>query len=529
MWISCFAARPNHFRIWSLACQYCSPSEFWAWWCFYEREHRFAGMLLPFLIVTVLSVVYVPLALLFKPYFSWWVILVPLFLVAIIYVVLMYLKDAQTVAPGWAAFLGLLRSTVYAILAFVFLLPGCQTYKNDEFPSKVIFLFDVSGSIRQIDDLPEVGQDPATLPARQDKVIDLLTGRAALVQKVLEKSPITAYRFGTVADEVDKVDLDKGQVWTAAQWAAWLKPDKKRLPIDPKRPEEEQLKERGRLSDLIDSLTEGTNVGGSALQIAKAESASFVQAIVIFSDGQSNVGGDEATKEFLARVNNQRRPINVFTVGVGEYRQPASIRIDDLQTPEVVRPDDKFPVRVPVVGSGLEDEDFEVAVELTRVEDGLGRPVTAERRYTLDTKKGKFKGGGDHPNDTVEFEIDLQELKGLKSLADKNGRPGRDLASRGARAPQPCANRLPRPNTSAIRPRASWCKRKNSASCSLPAVRAEIISSCARCFIAKSTKSAWRCRSCCKPAMKITSIRTLKRNACSAAFPIRSVPPKKST
>ncbi len=386
-----------------------------------RREHRFAGMLAPLVVVTVLSLAYVPLALIFKPYFSWWVILVPLLLVALVYVVLMYLKDAQTIAPGWAAFLGLLRCTVYTVLAFVFLLPGCQTYEKSETFSKVLFLFDVSGSMAAIDDFPEIGQDPAALPTRQDKVIKLLTSQAAIVQKTLQKSPITAYRFGSVADETSVLHLQEGQTLTAAQWAAWLKPDKKAIKIDVTKPEEEQLKERAKLSDMIDSLTEGTNVGGAALQVAKAETGSFTQAIVIFSDGQSNLGSDDATKEFLARVNNPKRPIQVFTVGVGEYRQPAGIRIDDLQAPEVARPDDKFPVRVPVVGDGLAEEEVDVTLELTRVEDGLGRPVVADRKFTLGPKKGKFKGSGDHPNDTVEFDVDLQELRGLKSADDTNG------------------------------------------------------------------------------------------------------------
>jgi hypothetical protein len=387
-----------------------------------RREHRFAGMLLPFIVVTVLSVVYVPLALTFKPYFSWWVILVPLLLAALVYVVLMYLRDAQTISPAWAGFLGLFRCAVYAILAFVFLLPGCQSFDKTETYSKVIFLFDVSGSMNARDDFPEIGQEPASVPTRQDKVIKLLTSQAAFVQKVLDKSPITAYRFGSVADEADVLNLRAGQTMSAAEWAAWLKPDKKNIKVDPKKTEEEQLKERAKLSDLIDSLTGGTNVGGAALQVAKAESGSFTQAIVIFSDGQSNVGSDEATKEFLARAGNPKRPIQVFTVGVGEYRQPASIRMDEgLQAPEIARPDDKFPVRVPVVGSGLQDEDFDVTLEFTRVEDGLGRPVVADRKFVLGPKKGKFKGGGDHPNDTVEFEIDLQELRGLKSVDDVNG------------------------------------------------------------------------------------------------------------
>ena len=272
-----------------------------------------------------------------------------------------------------------------------------------------------------VDDFPAIGQDPARLPTRQDKVIDVLTAKAAFVQKVLQKSPITAYRFGAVADEADVIKLNAGDNWTAAQWAHWLKPSRSNIKIDPKLPEDEQQKERAKLSDLVDSLVGGTNVGGAALQVAKAEAGNDIQAIVVFSDGQSNIGSDEATKEFLGRVNNPKRPIQVFTVGVGAYRQPAGIRIDDLQASETRAPDDKFPVRVPVVGTGLQDEEFEVSLEMTRVEDSSGRPVVGEQPFKLKPQRGKFKGGGDHPNDTVEFEIDLQELKGVKSLDDKEG------------------------------------------------------------------------------------------------------------
>lgn len=395
----------------------------------FRRENRFAGMLIPFLVVTLASAFYVPLALYFKPFFSWWVVLVPMLAIALLYVGLMYVKDSQTIHPLAAGFLGLLRCTVYAILAFVFLLPGCQNYDRTETASKVLFLFDVSGSMGTVDDLPETGQDPAKLPTRQDKVIELVAGKAALVQKVLDKTDIVAYRFGSVADEGEVVKLNTrdgqawtpdGKVWTAAEWAAWLKPDKKKIKVDPSKSADEQLKEKARKADLYDALIAGTNVPGAANQIAKAETGSFLQAIVIFSDGQSNVGSDEG-REFLNRVNNPKRPIQVYTVGVGEYRQPAAIRIDDLQAPEIARPDDKFPVRVPVVSQGLQDEDFQVTLELIRVEDALGKPVGGEKRFVLPSRKGKFKGQGDNLTDTVEFEIDIQELKGIKSVDDKNG------------------------------------------------------------------------------------------------------------
>src|SRR5262249_2662567 len=92
------------------------------------------------------SFAYVAVALLFKGVFSWVVILAPVLAVALVYAALMYVRDARTVHASWAAFLGFCRCLVYGILAFVFLLPGCQTWDTTESHSKVILLFDVSDS-----------------------------------------------------------------------------------------------------------------------------------------------------------------------------------------------------------------------------------------------------------------------------------------------------------------------------------------------------------------------------------------------
>lgn len=398
----------------------------------FKREKRVPTFLWSSAVVGVLSALYLALPLVLRGLLpgwglSWWYILVPFLGVGLVYVWLMYLRDAQSIHPVWAAFLGLLRCSVYAILAFVFLLPGCQYYDVSETFSKTVFLLDVSGSMGTIDDLPEPGQDPAKLPTRQDKVIQFLTSVAqkgdaktrSFTEQIVQKSPVTAYRFGSLADETSVQHLKEGVLPTLAEWTDFLKPDKKKIQIPAKMPAEEQIKLRGKLNDLYDSLLGGTNVGGAALQVARLEAGSWLQAIVIISDGQSNLGSDDAVKEFLARVGSTRKKINVFTIGVGEYRQPVSIRIDDLQAPEVARPDDKFPVRIPVVGQGLPDEEFTVTLEMQRIKDKDGKATAGEPKYLLGPRKGKFKGGGDNPHDMVEFEIDLQDIKKVKADKDE--------------------------------------------------------------------------------------------------------------
>lgn len=397
-------------------------------WLF-RRERGFRGVLAPLVVVGVFSAVYLALAPMLLPFASWWIVLVPMLAVALIYVGLMYVKDARSIHPAAASFLGLLRCAVYAILAVVFLLPGCQNYEQQEYHSKVLFLYDVSGSMFTIDDLPEIGQDPATLPTRQAKVLHFLTStldknkkpQTAFIDRVLAKTPLTAYRWGGLLDERFTLSYKQNEPWKADDLASWLRPDKTKIELPKGKSEAEQQKERARLEDLYDSLLSGTNVGGSILQAAKLEAGNLLQAIVIVSDGQSNLGSDEAFREFHARVSGGKRNVPVIAVGVGEYRQPASIKIEDMQAPEIARPDDKFPIRIPVIGAGLTDEEFTLTLEVQRVKDNLGQPVAGGQKFVLPPSKGKFKGAGDHPRDQIEFEIDIQELVGLKAADDTTG------------------------------------------------------------------------------------------------------------
>jgi hypothetical protein len=238
---------------------------------------------------------------------------------------------------------------------------------------------------------------------------------------------LTMYRFGPVPDETDVVNLhhkkEKEKAFTLDEANKFLKPDRNHI----KSPnveglKDEEVKEKlalyAKRLDLVDTLRSGTNIGGSCLQVHKLENTSFIQAIIVVSDGQSNLGSDDARSEFMARVNNPKRPIPVITVGVGQFRLPKSIRIDDINAPQEARPDDKFPIRVPVVSTGLPNEDFTVTLEFSRVKDVTGKEITDEK-FSLE-KKGKFKGAGDQQQGTVEFEIDVQDLKKIEAKKDEN-------------------------------------------------------------------------------------------------------------
>jgi hypothetical protein len=399
--------------------------------------------------VLAISIVYVALGLLLISLFSWMIILIPALAVAMSYVVMMYVKDARSVHFIWAVFLGMLRTTVYLILAVVFLLPGCQHSDKQEHHSKIIMLIDVSGSMFVVDDLVEPGKDPKTLLSRQEKIVRFLTDaktKPAFFDRVVDKSPLLVGRFGPVLDEIDLISLDKKeaplelppkfknedliaahekmreQKWKSLQtdlWRSYLNPDKKvvKEPILEGKDEatkKELLIQYTKRRDMIDLLRSGTNIGGACLQMHKLENSSLIQAIIVISDGQSNVGSDDARAQFLDRVNGSKKTIPVITIGVGQFRLPVSIRIDDINAPEEVRPDDPFRVKVPVVSTGIPGEKFKVFLEMQRIEDGAAPPneLKGEKVIVLEPKEGTFKGAGDQQTGTVDFEINLKELTG---------------------------------------------------------------------------------------------------------------------
>src|SRR5262245_20968567 len=98
----------------------------------FRRERRLLALGIGSGVVLALAVPYLGLGWLFRQTAGWWLVLTPVLAVALFYVALMYKRDAQTINPVLAAFLGLLRVCVYAILAFVFLRPGIQHYRTTE-------------------------------------------------------------------------------------------------------------------------------------------------------------------------------------------------------------------------------------------------------------------------------------------------------------------------------------------------------------------------------------------------------------
>src|SRR5438105_1219948 len=74
----------------------------------------------------------------------WVFVLIAVLLIGFVYVGVMYLRDSRGVGIAWAGVLGALRTSVYLVIAFIFLLPSRQTVEESSQSSRVLVLFDVS-------------------------------------------------------------------------------------------------------------------------------------------------------------------------------------------------------------------------------------------------------------------------------------------------------------------------------------------------------------------------------------------------
>src|SRR5947209_2657272 len=166
-----------------------------------------------------------------RPGEVWLIVLGVVLMLALFYVCWMYIKDSRGVGLGWAGLLGMLRITVYGLLAIVFLLPSTQFSMATESRSKVVVLFDISGSMHISDEPPGPPNAPPPV-TRQDKVVEFLVNPDSnFFANLLRKNPVTVYRFGSRLDD-DYLHLADGKVWTRKQREAAPREDGKRVEPD---------------------------------------------------------------------------------------------------------------------------------------------------------------------------------------------------------------------------------------------------------------------------------------------------------
>jgi len=381
---------------------------------------------------------------------NWLPAVVGVLLFAWSFVVALYARDART--AGWISLpLAVLRASVFALLAFAFLLPAREYWEVTEKRSRVVVVLDVSPSMTLTTDEQVSGGKPG--PTRFAKLIEtILDPDVKLLDELLTKNPVFLYRFaGRLDDEPQAIDRG-APAWTPAEWNAWVQYDFKtwltrgvspagievlrttaawngtepgtaewaltwaKLPaaeaLPASLPETDAAvlaDHRSRLEKRIDlarSIVLGTNVPDSLLALVNRESGNLVQGVIVFSDGRSNLGSDSAYRQLRERAERDKVPI--FTVAVGEARNVIGITITDLQAPDRTPPDEAFKIVVEADGLGLADK--EVQVKLGLYLPGRDLKENPKPDFELPPLSLKFAGDTVPPHGSVEFTIDPATL-----------------------------------------------------------------------------------------------------------------------
>jgi hypothetical protein len=401
-----------------------------------------------------------------RPGVFWITVLVLVLIVGFIYVGVMYARDSRGVGRLWAALLALLRCAVYLLLAGVFLLPAIQTWEETELRSKVLVLFDVSGSVSAVvDDIPDERTPVEKLPTRQDKVLRFLADeKKGFLAGLERKNPITAARFATKMDANPWLFAD-GRNWTQQEreeilndsehkgetpeprplqhefWEAWLKPA---APVTA--PEDWSEADKKRLERLVESnrklasngFFSGTNVTDAVLALLNREVNSMVQGLIVFTDGRSTLSSGQGLEDLQQRATMAGIP--VFVVGVGDDRPQVRIEIVELRAPGQIQPEDKFRVVAEVYGEGLAEREFDIALDVTHTKkakdgkeealpitvveaQGKGKPDNKPAEINLGTKVTLRPAGPAKFDRSLPPRAEVEFLVDAASLAQAAGKP----------------------------------------------------------------------------------------------------------
>ncbi len=115
-------------------------------------------------------------------------------------------------------------------------------------------------------------------------------------------------------------------------------------------------------SDLALRLTQGTEVAASIQTVLEREARNMPQAVIVFSDGRSNLGSDSNIAALRQRAKSENVPI--VTVAVGQARERTEFRFTDVQVPSRTPPDEPFKVYVEADGEGFGSKEVEIFLDV---------------------------------------------------------------------------------------------------------------------------------------------------------------------
>lgn len=176
--------------------------------------------------------------------------------------------------------------------------------------------------------------------------------------------------------------------------------------------------------DMARIIAGGSAVPDGVTAAINREQSNMTQAVLVFSDGRSNMSSDAAIPDLTRRAKEANIP--VYTVSVGSAREVVSIVISDLQAPDRTQPDEPTQVTVAVDGIGFKQND---TVEATLELFLPGKDPKNNDTADYEMKQTVTFGPGETPHGETTFLLDAEEFakKGAASLVEEISppKPGR--------------------------------------------------------------------------------------------------------
>ena len=113
--------------------------------------------------------------------------------------------------------------------------------------------------------------------------------------------------------------------------------------------------------------------------VVNKERGGPMAGIVVVTDGGDNLGSNASRAAALAAEAG----IPIFCVGIGSDRQPRNVRVDDLQAPPRVFPNDKFRIKAQLQATGMVGESATVRLMSMDEQGGEAEMVEAEETVSL--------------------------------------------------------------------------------------------------------------------------------------------------
>lgn len=255
------------------------------------------------------------------------------------------------------AILALLRCTLLAVLALIWLQPVIATYTRREIEAPTLLLIDGSASMslhdRYADETEQRRVRQALGNAQVNELATLSRAEIArsvlarddhrLIRELVRNNPVLCYRFGDGIDLVGR--------YTAAAGSGG-----------------------GRIGIAVPASAPATDIGAAVRQAVESQGGRPVSAVVVVSDGQFNKG--EAVDAVAGYARAKR--IAIHTVGVGDPAPPRNAAVAAIEAPASIFVNDPFKITARIAAQGLCGQSLIIEL-LQRLPDASQPSVVATR------------------------------------------------------------------------------------------------------------------------------------------------------